>query len=357
MIQVCSACGTRWNVRDRRRAWCPRCNGTLLAPSTPDTGGDWTGGTAPSQTQQANPTTERGLGTPPSARLLPPGYRWIAVRPGAPPPRRGTPRPLGPTPRYSVIPRWGLIDHFDTVGQQREVPRSGPSPAMVRTTLIATMAILGAAALIHLVRYGLLILNRTVLLNPWVAGAATWLGIAVSVVAVFMVVASAVVLTNWLIARRAAAFAYRGHEDSRPVWVLRWGSLVPLVNLLWAPTFVIELAGVEDRLSWLRRPITVWWLLWVLSTVVSIFAFATSFATDAQGIADNTVTTIIAYLLALAALLLTLRVFRGFERQPVERRTKRWVMVPVDADGNAHSRTEATPDTAAVESEGQNPAA
>ena len=33
VIQVCSRCGTRWNVRDRQRVWCPRCNGTLLAPS------------------------------------------------------------------------------------------------------------------------------------------------------------------------------------------------------------------------------------------------------------------------------------------------------------------------------------
>ena len=32
MIQVCSQCGTRWNVRDRQRVWCPRCRGTLLAP-------------------------------------------------------------------------------------------------------------------------------------------------------------------------------------------------------------------------------------------------------------------------------------------------------------------------------------
>ncbi|WP_238602279.1 hypothetical protein, partial [Mycobacterium avium] len=27
MIQVCSQCGTRWNVRDRQREWCPRCRG------------------------------------------------------------------------------------------------------------------------------------------------------------------------------------------------------------------------------------------------------------------------------------------------------------------------------------------
>ncbi|MFZ1179582.1 MAG: hypothetical protein WAO15_25690, partial [Mycobacterium sp.] len=32
MIQVCSQCGTRWNVRERRREWCPRCRGALMAP-------------------------------------------------------------------------------------------------------------------------------------------------------------------------------------------------------------------------------------------------------------------------------------------------------------------------------------
>ena len=199
---------------------------------------------------------------------------------------------------------------------------------MVRATLIATMAVLGAAALVHLVRYGLLIINRGMLLNPWVAGAATWLGVAVSVVAMFMVVASAVVLTNWLIGRRAAAFAYRGQPDPRPLWALRAGAWCPCVNLAWAPVFVIELAGVEERLSWLRRSIAVWWLVWVASTVVSVFSIATSFATEAQAIADNTVTTTVAYLLALAALLLVMKVFDGFERQPVEKPSKRWVIVP-----------------------------
>ena len=60
----------------------------------------------------------RRSGAPPAGRALPPGYRWIAVRPGAAPPQRRRRRPLGPTPRYAVIPRWGLVDHFDTVDQQ-----------------------------------------------------------------------------------------------------------------------------------------------------------------------------------------------------------------------------------------------
>ncbi|MFG1934534.1 DUF4328 domain-containing protein [Mycobacterium sp. NPDC048908] len=346
MIQVCSQCGTRWNVRDRRRVWCPRCHGTLLAPSGPAQGAEWS---APSAGQGRTPSP----GTPPSGRGLPAGYRWIAVRPGTPPPGRRRKRPLGPTPRYAAIPRWGLLEHFDAPEQQVAAPRSGPSPAAVRVVLVTTMAVLGAAALIHLLRYVLLIVNRSVLLNRVVAFAATWLGVLVSVIAAFMVVASLVVLTNWLIARRAAAYAHHRRDDPRTPPSLRLGCLVPLVNLFWAPVFVIELAGAEERLNTLRRPIVSWWIVWSLSYTVSIFSIATSFTSDPQGIADNTVTTIIAYLLTLGTLLLAMKVFLGFERQPVERPSKRWVVVRDDA-----VQTRQTPEpSAAVESEGQNPAA
>jgi Domain of unknown function (DUF4328) len=353
MIQVCSQCGTRWNVRDRRRVWCPRCRGTLLAPSDPAPRAEW------SARPTAPPLGHRAGGTLPPQ--LPAGYRWIAVRPGAAPPPRRRKRALGPTPRYSVIPRWGLVDHFETPELQTVAQRSGPSAAAVRATLIATMVVLGVAALVHVGRYALLIINRSVLLNKVVAFAATWLGVLVSVIALFMIAASAVVLTNWLIARRAAAFAHHRRDDSRPAWALRTGCLVPLVNLAWAPVFVIELADVEDRLKWLRRPIVVWWIAWIFSTAVSVFSIATSFTQDPQGIADNTVTTIAAYLLALAALLLAMKVFLGFERQPVARPSKRWVIVRDDQKAEApppEKRTDPEPEpAAAVESEGQNPAA
>jgi hypothetical protein len=261
-----------------------------------------------------------------------------------------------------VPPRWGLVEHFDEPEQTQAQERSGPSSTVVRTTLLATMAVLGAAAFVHVVRYVLLLINRTVLLNPIVAAAATWLAVAVSVVAVFLVVASVVVLTNWLIARRAAAYAYHGQSDPRGVWQLRLGCLIPFVHLVFAPVFVIELATVEHRTAVLRRPITIWWIAWVLSTVLSVFSIATSFTTDPQGIADNTVTTIVAYLLALAALLLTYQVLQGFDRTPVARSVKRWVMVPDDGPTSAAADPAATtpnPGESArpVESEGQNPAA
>lgn len=344
MIQVCSQCGTRWNVRDRRRTWCPRCNGSLMPPSGPDTANaQWS----------ARPTAPVGTAAPGTTPRLPPGYRWIAVRPGAAPPPRRPRRALGPTPRYATIPRWGLIDQVTPLDQQQEAPLRGPSPGMVRGTLLLTMAVLGAAALIHLVRYVLLIINRSVLLHPWIAAGATWFGVVLSVVAAFMVVASLVVLANWLVARRSAAYSYRGMTDHRPGWLLRAGCLLPFVNLFWAPVFVLELATAEERLSWLRRPIVAWWLAWVASYAVSIWSIATSFTQDAQGIADNTMTTTVAYLLALATLLLAAKVVLGFERQPVERPSRRWVIVPRDqppADGQPETDVP-------VESDGQNPAA
>ncbi|OBA85468.1 hypothetical protein A5662_04280 [Mycobacteriaceae bacterium 1482268.1] len=352
MIQVCSRCGTRWNVRDTQRVWCPRCNGSLLAPSATPPPSEWS---ARPSAPAVRPT---GQGEQNRTPRLPPGYRWVAVRPGAAPPPRRRPRHLGPTPRYAVIPRWGLVERFDTdqPGQQAQ-PRRGPSIAALRTTLIATIAVFGAAAFVHFVRYVLLIVNRGVLLNPVVALAATWLGVVVSVAALFLLFATFVLLTNWLIARRAVAFEHVGRQEHRPMWALRAGCLVPFVNLVWAPVFVFELASVEGALTRLRRSITVWWVVWVLSTAVSVFSIATSLTTTAQGIADNTVTTIVAYLIAMATMVLVARVVLGFERRPVEKPATRWVIVADESPRSRSAEVSGDQSGVPVETQDQNPAA
>ncbi|MGH3557045.1 MAG: DUF4328 domain-containing protein [Mycobacterium sp.] len=367
MIQVCSQCGTRWNVRDRQRVWCPRCRGTLLAPSTEVTHADprWSPRSAAQSAVRAR--------TPPR---LPPGYRWIAVRPGAPPPARRRRPPLGPTPRYTAIPRWGLVDRIDpgTAGQASAV-RQAPPAARVRAALFASVVVLGLAALVHVVRYVLLIINRNTLLNSVVAVAAVGLGVLVSLAAITAVSICAIVLTRWLIARRAAAFTHCGRSEPRPGWALWVGCLlppsialvlaitfavllatlghpaswalmagcvaiccIPLVAVVWALVYVIELAKTEQHYSRLRRTIWGWWLLWLLSSVTSVLATVTGGAQDAQGIANNTVAMTVAYLLASAAVLATARVFEGFERKPVERPAHRWVVVADDgptASGSA----------------------
>ncbi|WP_304109468.1 DUF4328 domain-containing protein [Mycolicibacterium bacteremicum] len=340
MIQVCAQCGTRWNVRDRQRAWCPRCRGTLLAP----------GAQPPSPAQPARP---------PGPGKLPSGYRWIAVRPGAAPPPRRRRGPLGPTPRYTAIPRWGLHEQFEEAGAADPTAgRRGPSPALVRRTVLATLILLGAAAVLHMLRYALMLYNRGSLLNPIVAGIATWLPVAASVLAFFGVLASGLVLTNWLIARRAAAFAHLGAEDPRTPGRLWVGCMVPPINLVLAPVYVIELARAERRRG-LR--IVSWWITWFFSYALSIASIVTTiltvFHTDAQRIADNTVITTIAYLVALATLLLAWQVYQGFERTPVDRPAHRWVMVAAEAPKPADRAERPAETDSPVEAEDRNPAA
>ncbi len=273
------------------------------------------------------------------------------MRPGAGPPRRRRRRPLGPTPRYPYIPRWGLVDPATQITPASGAEtRRGPSLWALRATLITTIAVLGVAALMHIVRYALLIINRDILLNSIVAGLATWVAVAASVAAMFAIVGTALVLTEWVIARRAAAFGHRYMADPRPVRALRAGCLVPFANLAWAPTYVVELATVEGRYRHVRPLIWAWALLFVFSTLVSVFATATSFPSDAQGIANNTMSFIVAYLMAMAATIAAARLVFAFERTPVERPSHRWVVVVDEKESRSES-------PAVVEREGQEPAA
>ena len=228
--------------------------------------------------------------------------------------------------------------------------------------LKATAIAFGVAALAYLVRYILLIINRTTLLNPPLAISAEWFGILAGAVAFVIAIVCWVVLTWWLVARRAAVFAHRGIPDPRPQWALWVGCLVPGLNLVWAPVFVVDTATLEDIYYRQRKPIIVWSAFWVLSAAVSLFALFTSFTQEPQGIADNHVTTIFACLMALATVLCLTRVYRGFESKPVTRLTHRWVMVAAGdgrsgAPAEAESRGDAPESAVAVERNGQEPAA
>lgn len=273
------------------------------------------------------------------------------MRPGAAPPSRRARRPLGPTPRYSVIPRWGLADRVEQASAPSEtIAQQGPPAQLVRTASFVGVLVLSIAALVYVVRYVLLVINRNTLLNSWVALAADWLGVLASVGAGAAVIASGVALIRWMIARRAAVFAHHGVPEQRSARALWAGCAVPLANLLWAPVYAIELALLEDHYARLRPAILRWWGAWVCSYAVSISAIATSFATDAQGIANNTVLMVFAYLFAAATLAAATRIFEGFQRKPVARPAHRWVAVPDDGAG-------AAPPAGPVELKGQEPAA
>ncbi len=275
------------------------------------------------------------------------------MRPGAAPPARRGPRSLGPTPRYAAIPRWGLTDHVEQTPATREISaQTGPSAAAVRLALFISVLVLGSAALVYVARYVLLVFNRKTLLNSIVAVAADWFGDLASVAALAALITSGAFLIRWLIARRAAVFSHYGLADHRSVAALWAGCVVPFANLLWAPVYVIELAAIEEHYGRLRRPIFEWWIAWVFSYAVSISAIVTSFATDPQGIANNTVLMVFGYLFAGATLAAVARVFEGFERKPVARPAHRWVVVAPELP-DPHGEPAAVP----VELKGEEPAA
>ncbi len=254
------------------------------------------------------------------------------MRPGVGPGRRHHRRVLSPTPHYRANPGWGLYDYSGAVPNAQQAVPAGPSARTMGSVLLLTAIVLAVAAAVHAIRYILLLINRTTLLHPVIAGLGLWLGVLASAAALAAVIGCAIVLTRWLITRRAAVYAHNRRDDPRPPAALWAGCLVPVVNLLWAPVFVIETATIEGAYSRLRKPIIVWWVLWMLSTLLAVFAVATSFATDAQGIADNTVTTTLSYLLALAVVLALTRVYQGFVSKPVDRPAHRWVVVATEPD-------------------------
>jgi hypothetical protein len=286
-----------------------------------------------------------------------------------------------------VIPRWGLVDRVDHDGGPGRPQGQGPTAERVRTALFLSVVALSAAAVVHLVRYLLLLINRNTLLNWMVADAAALVSVLASLAAVAAVMNCAVVLTRWLIARRAAAFEHAGRPESRSRRALWVGTLLPpsaamvlavtfavvavttghvaswalmaacvgfcwlpLLGTVWALVFVIELAKTEEHYTQLRQVIWGWWLLWLLSSMTSVFASVTSGAQDLQGIANNTVAMIVAYLLAVVAVLATGKLFAGFEAKPVERPAHRWVVV-------ADEQRVETESAAALELPGEVPAA
>ena len=350
VIQVCAQCGTRWNVRDRQRVWCPRCNGTLLAPVG-----------APTARPAAVPA--RPPGRPANRQVpasrLPSGFRWIAVRPGPPPPPRQPRRPLGPTPRYQSVPRWGLVDQIAALPAGAVAARKSASPRAVQTVLVVAGVVFALAAAAHIVRYLLMLINRTTLLPPFIAIGSLISGVLASFAAIVAVVAIAVVLTSWLIGRRATAFARHGQDDPRPEWMLWSGCLVPVVNWFFAPLFVLELAHAEGCRARQNRPIALWSIAWIVATLICAWATWSSLrAHDLQAAADDTVAEIIAYLAGLAVIILLWRVVDGFVRRPVDRPPgHRWVIVDAAPTDDSIASAEPEPLDEAAEADAADEAA
>ncbi|RJO77063.1 DUF4328 domain-containing protein [Nocardia panacis] len=298
VVQPCARCGARWAVQGAPQHWCPRCRGVLLSPAPID--------------------------APPERR----NYRWVARRPDqrARRPGSGGARATG-TPSYAEMPRWGLRDTPPAAAAARRLPLARFE---VRSSglLVAAAVAFGVAALAELLRYSILLHNRTRLIDPLVLALSDYFVIAAAAVALVGGLFAALGALGWLIAMRERAFGARGGRDPRPVWALALGCLVPVVNLVWPGVFLIETLGPRPEPHALRA-VRIWWAGWVGGALLAAVAALWHLADSLQAKADGVLAAMYTDLAAAGMAVLTLWVMRLMEGRDLrgrERIAHRWVV-------------------------------
>ncbi|TWH23035.1 uncharacterized protein DUF4328 [Rhodococcus rhodochrous J45] len=282
--QICVRCENRWPVTYQPRQWCPACRGVLLSPVAPDGS------------------------VPPSRR----NFRWVARPAGGPPttepasPSRG--RPSAETPSYREMPRWGLLDPLPD--EDVEPDRAETAADLAPTLLVGTAVVFGLAALAEAVRYGVLLYNRTRLVDPLVlavSDAAVW---ATQVVGPVVALAAAVASGLRLIDLRRRIYAERGLAESRSPLSILAGLVVPGLNLAMPGVFLTEIADRDPRLL---RAIRTWWVLWVVNGVLVVVLLAWRQRDTLQARADGVLLTAVLAALGAVVALSTLHVLRLFD--------------------------------------------
>ncbi|MCQ4120541.1 DUF4328 domain-containing protein [Rhodococcus tibetensis] len=294
--QVCARCAGRWPVLGAPAQWCPRCHGVLLAPIRTD--------------QQHSPVQR--------------GFRWVA----RPPLRRGglvaDPVVASPTPHYTDIPRWGLHDPVDSPVSRRNWPELLADKAA--TFLIVTAALYALAVPAELGRYGVLVWNRTRLVDSTV--------LAVSDVAVFFTQAGGMLFTLlsgisgvcWLLRIRRRTFTRARTSDPRSAGEVIVGCAVPGLNLVMPGVFLLEVIRRDPRAVTLVRA---WWAMWVFGAVLLVFNWFWRSRPGLQAMADGVLIAAFTALSAAVTALLALLVLRRLEGRTLKgskETVTRWVI-------------------------------
>ncbi|WP_458687304.1 DUF4328 domain-containing protein [Nocardia tengchongensis] len=301
VVQPCARCGARWAVQGKPLHWCPRCHGVLLSPAPVDA-----------------PADRRN-------------YRWVARPPGRKAGASQSVRRPGTaeTPRYHQIPRWGLQDRPAAPAAETYRPLAAWTDRLEQL-LVATAVVFLVAAVAELGRYGILLRNRTRLIQPWLLWISDAAVTVSAVLALALALMSAVALVGWLAETRRVAYANVGESDSRSLFTLVLGCVVPIANLIWPGIFLTEAARrTGDGDPRLLRAVRIWWAAWLLDAVLVlvalIYRFANSLQVQADGVLVAMWTDVVAAGVAVASLGLV-RDFAGLDLRGRPKTLRRWVI-------------------------------
>jgi ribosomal protein L40E len=317
VVQVCARCAARWPVVGGPAQWCPRCHGVLLAPIRTD------------------------HHQPPATR----GFRWIARSPLRRSGLAAEPPTPSPTPHYTEIPRWGLHDPVVTPSTRRNWPELLADKAAFLLTV--TAGLYAFAVLAELGRYGVLMRNRTRLIDPTL--------LALSDIAVFVGQAGGMLFALlsgaggvcWLLRMRRRTFARAKKSDPRTSTEVVVGCAVPGLNLVMPGVFLLEVIRRDPRAVLLVRA---WWSLWVFGAVLVVFNWFWRSRPGLQAMADGVLLSAFTALVAATTAVLALMVLRRLEgrtlkgtKEPVTR----WVVATgpppqKETDPHAEKKSEVT---------------
>ncbi len=211
-------------------------------------------------------------------------------------------------PSYRDMPRWGLLD--PPRAEDDEPDRADTAADLAPTLLVGTAVVFGLAAVAEAVRYGLLLFNRTRLVDPLalaISDAAVW---ATQVVGPVVALAAAVASGFRLLALRRRVYAERGLADSRSPLSVLAGVVIPGVNLAMPGVFLTEIGNHDPRLL---RAIRTWWVLWVMNGVLAVALLAWRQRDTLQARADGVLFTAVLAALGAVVALATLQVLRLFD--------------------------------------------
>ncbi|MBD1320336.1 DUF4328 domain-containing protein [Gordonia hankookensis] len=346
MIDLCPRCRIQAPHRPGRER-CPRCGGPLRVVDSDligDPGGAVETRRGPSASPRetpVRPTASSATGQPSSgprsSRLYRARHvRWVARRPPEAIPARRLAVPPGPRPipRYVYVPRWGLRDVPVEPGADHRNPLEALTAALLHALRLLAGA-LGLAAIVHLLRYVLLVVNRSVPVAGWTDRASAFLVIFAGLVAFGVFVYATVVFTRWIITLRDDAYRRHALRDPRPRWQIALLAAVPLVNVAGAAVLLHEVARIRDDLEAerTRSRLTKLWVAWALVNVLAAIAVVTrivatasgSIQTSANGLAAVVISSAVSGVFAWWLGTRLMAIFGAPQDEPVP--SRRWVAV------------------------------